>query len=188
MSTLRRFLFVALAVSLAFPAVGQVTEPLAADALSRYRAESLRVIPRAFGMSEQLWRGDQEVSPGFFGGDAEDLFGTSPRAMEAMEDYRTFRIAGFSLWAAGLAALIADLALVLAEHPSVIDEGGETTGLYWGLLIGGLVTGAGGGLLVQSAQGYLGDAIEFHNEDLAQRLQQASQGSPALKLSFTTGF
>jgi hypothetical protein len=140
--------------------------------LEQYRAQAL-------GTRYSFWKGlkvvrqGQEVDPGFFGGDAELFFGSSPSAMESMDSYRAMRIAGTTLWAAGLAVLVTQLILVATHSELFIRssaEGGGIKPAFWGMLIPAAVAGITGGMLMQGANGYLSDAIQHHNDDLAARL------------------
>jgi len=110
------------------------------------------------------------------------VFAGSPRALDSMSTYRTMRIAGTTAYVVGLGLLITDIVLLLTRSDSVVgtNSQGETDSvkpLAWGLLISGGVLGIGGGIAMQGANGYLSDAVEQYNTDLANRLKAGAGNS-----------
>jgi hypothetical protein len=141
--------------------------------LAQYRAREL-YLRYSWFPGLQLMRAGRVEELGYFGAGADEIFADSAAALESMRAYRTKRIVGTILYVAGLAAIVTDLVLLLADSNLLLekDRSGRATSikpLYWGLLIPGGVVGVTGGVLMQSANGSLGDAIDRYNHDLARR-------------------
>ena len=156
--------------------------------LDRYREGALTLEMGFF--SQSISRNGKELELGFLGGDHEKIFAGSPRALDAMEDYETMRIAGFTMWAAGLATLVAELVILLANPDTLMDPTGvlgqrEPNTLFWVLLASGTGVGLVGGVVQQGANAHLSDAIKYFNEDLYQRLRSGGQG---VSLRVSTAF
>jgi hypothetical protein len=150
--------------------------------LARYRAQALQARFSAWS-GLKVTRAGEPVELGFFGGRYREVFANSAEAREAMGTFRTLRISGTVLWAAGLAALLTDIVLVAAESDLVLDETTqglvverEVNTLFWGLFIGGAVVGMTGGVMMQGANGYLSDAVIHHNDALYRQLSASRQG------------
>lgn len=165
--------------------------PEAGDALARYRAAVVDIRP-AFGTFNgfELKQAGQVVEVGFFGGEAEALFAGSPAALDAMADFRSRRVLGTSMWAAGLAVLMGTLVLTLTESDLVYEKNAnglisDTTTTFWALLGGGAAVGIAGGLIMQSATEPLGTAVDAWNEHAHQRARGAGNTPTALRLGGT---
>ncbi len=172
---------------LAAPAGAQDKAP---SDLDRYRAQSLEFrIEPGWGGGIQLYKGGVQMDPGFFGQDAEHVFGDSQEAMEKMEAYTTMRISGMALYATGLSALLVELVLLVVAPETIVDEGAgnQVKPLFWGLLAGGTVVSAAGGVLLGVSQYHLSDAVRHYNDDLYQRLKNPGQTS-GFGLTLRTGF
>lgn len=144
--------------------------------LEQYRAESLSLGSAAW-KGVVLRRGAKRIELGFFGGDGEEIFDGSPKALEEMATYRTLRITGFTMWVAGLATLVSELVILLVDEELLIEPAvfGSPSGpkpLFYGLLIGGTVVGVAGGAMMGAANWFLSDAVDHYNADLYQRLRR----------------
>ena len=138
-----------LALTLALPVVGRAqpaapaSAPEIGDALGRYRATAVDIRPEFGALGGfRLTQGGAPIEVGFFGGDAEAVFGASPAAMEAMAAYRTRRVLGTTLWAAGLTVLLGTLVLTLTESELIYEKSAsgllvEPSGAFYALLGGG---------------------------------------------------
>lgn len=163
--------------------------PPSDSALTRYKRNQLSTRLSIFG-GLKLMRNGAKLDVGFFGGNRHQIFASSPSALEAMESYRKLRIAGAVLWGAGMAAMIAELVLLIADHDVLIDKslsGNSIKPLFWAILVPSTVVGMTGGLMLQGANGYLSDAIEHYNNDLYRRLAAETAGR-RIGLSWRTSF
>jgi len=61
------------------------------------------------GFGTSVGQNGEKVELGYFGGNIDDWFKDVPEALESARKFRTQKIAGFTMWAVGLAALLADL-------------------------------------------------------------------------------
>lgn len=167
--------------------------PGARDALDEYLERSLEIrVEQGFFSSVTVYQNGAPIDLGFFGGSAEDFFAGSPDALESAGTFRLLRVLGFSLWLAGLTTLVVEVALLLTDAfgdtDLVLDLDGPTP-LFWGLMIGGLVTGGAGATMLQAAPGYLGDAVVFHNRDLLREIRGARAELPRVPtLGYTFRF
>jgi hypothetical protein len=148
--------------------------------LERYRAEELVFrISSGWGGSLQILKDGVEADPGFFGEDADAVFGSSPRGLESMETFRTLRISGLTMSALGIATLLTELVLSVAAQDELVDPDGiegRPRPLFWVLLIGGTVLGTSGSVLIGLSNRHLSDAVQHYNDDLYERLKPASLG------------
>lgn len=157
------------------------------DALGQYRAGALS-LDYDFFTGVRVTRNGLEASPGFFGGDAQQVFDGSPAALDDMDTYRTLRITGTTLWATGLALLVSELVLLAVDQSSMIDPDAGATPLFYGLLGGGAALGLVGGGLMQGANSYLSDAVHHYNADLEERLRRQAGTGPQLRFAITQRF
>ncbi|MFT7578458.1 MAG: H+/gluconate symporter-like permease [Myxococcota bacterium] len=171
-----------LLVSLAFAGSAWGQTPL-----ERYRAESFQL--RIDWQQPVLMRAGAEADLGFFGQNGDALFALSPEALESIDTYQTMRTVGFTFWAIGLTTLSAMIVMLLVDDEIFIDKSGGTDALkplFWGLLIGGGVTGMGGALVMTGANSHLSDAVGHHNDDLNGRLGGSAAFTP--RITVTTQF
>lgn len=144
--------------------------PTGAELLDRYRMGAFSTRFELF-KGLVLSRSGQDVDVGFFGGNAEELFGESPRAMEDMTTFTQMRTVGTTFYAVGLGALLTELVLLPNDSGTFVSpHDGQPTVVFWTTLVGGAVLGMTGALLMQGANSYLSDAMENYNTDLARRL------------------
>ena len=109
----------------------------------------------------------EEMALGFFGGNVETYFDGSPEALEAARSFSTYKTVGFTMWSIGLAALLADLGIlihVMAENDGRVYA--DNFPLIFGLLIGGTAVGLPGALLFQQANSRLVEAVNTYNAAL----------------------
>ena len=152
--------------------------PKGPSALSQYRQQEFSTRFR-FWEGQQLLRGGEPADLGYFGGNGDSLFALSPTALEDIHRFRTMRITGTALYVVGLGLLVTELVLVAQRSPLVVEENAdgkaaEPKPLFWALFLPGTAAGLTGGVLMQSANSYLSDAVEHYNADLAQRLERQS--------------
>jgi len=146
--------------------------------LDEYRARELHT-RFSFWTGQTLFRGGRPVDVGYFGGGSDEIFAGSPGALDSMSTFQTLRIGGTTAYVVGLGLLVTDIVLLATQSSAVVgknSEGGADSvkPLAWGLLVSGGVLGIGGGIAMQSANGYLSDAVEQYNADLASRLKGES--------------
>jgi hypothetical protein len=158
-----------------------------ADPLAKYRERALS-LEVGFFTGARVTRAGQDAHPGYFGDDAEVVFDGSPAALADMETFRTLRITGTTLWAAGLALLVTDLVLLAVDQPALIDSDNNATPLFHGLLGSGVALGVVGGSLMQGANSYLSDAVQHYNTDLEGQLRRQSGSTLQLRLMVTHHF
>jgi hypothetical protein len=96
-----------------------------------------------------------------------------------MSTYRTLRITGTAAYVVGLGLMVTDIVLLVSGNNSVVnrDTRGQVTlikPLYLALFIPGAVLGISGAIAMQGANGYLSDAIDQYNTDLAKQLKGTS--------------
>jgi hypothetical protein len=155
---------------------GQLRE--VAPALDSYRAGALDG-RFSFWHGFQLTRAGQDVDLGFFGGNAEAIFGASPDAMEKMSTFRTLRTVGTVLFVVGLGAMLTDLVLVADKTSPFYDNSVQPA--FEAMLLGGLVVGLSGSLMIAGANSYLSDAMDLYNRDLYDRLRGNSGASARVR-------
>lgn len=162
------------------PARAQAPSPV--DPLNAYRQQALGA-RFSFWNGLQLVRDGSVVKLGFFGGGREELFAGSPAALDSIDGYRRLRIGGTIMWIAGLATLVAELALLAVDRDLLI-AGESVRPLFWGMLVPGAVVGVAGGIMMQGANGYLSDAIQRYNDDLYRRLSAGRRVMLGLRRRF----
>ena len=164
--------------------------PSAGEVLENYRRRELYTRYAAWS-GQDLMRGGKSVELGYFGGNFESIFAGSPAALEEVRKFRTQRIIGTTFYATGLAILITEFVLILAPSNFLVekDSHGHPTDMHAGpfavMALSGTALGLTGALLMQGANGYLSDAVDRYNADLARQLgAQATLGrrSPMLRL------
>lgn len=156
--------------------------PGARDALDEYLERSLEIrVEQGFFSPVTVYQNGSPVELGFFGGGGEALVANSPDALDAIGTFRVLRVLGFSLWLAGVATLVVETALlfvdIFGDSDLLVDLDGPKP-LFWGLLIGAAVTSGAGGIMLQAAPGYLGDAVVHHNRDLLREIRGARAELP----------
>lgn len=166
--------------------------PRGPSALSQYRQQELSTRFR-FWEGQELLRGGAPVEFGYFGGNGETLFAASPTALDDIHRFRTMRITGTALYVVGLSLLVTELVLISSRSPLIVQEKTEAEAahpkpLFWALLLPGTAASLTGGILMQSANSYLSDAVEHHNADLARRLDQQSRAPRGLFLRYQGAF
>lgn len=158
--------------------------PVAEPPLEAYRAEVIDFrIEGSWAPRLKLFRGGEEMDPGFFGGDAELVFGTSPGAMEHMETFRTYRITGLALYLTGLSVLVAELVILVVDPELLVDSsqrGDPVRPAFWAMTVGGTVVSVVGGFFIGASNLHLSRAVQTHNEDLYERVREASPGPQTL--------
>jgi hypothetical protein len=142
-----------------------------APALDSYRAGALDG-RFSFWHGFELTRAGRGVDLGFFGGNADAIFGASPGAMEKMSTFRTLRTVGTVLFVVGLGAIVTDAVLVASKTSPFYENGVQPA--FDAMLLGGLVVGMGGSLMIAGANSYLSDAMDLYNRDLYDRLRASS--------------
>ncbi len=159
--------------------------PSGTNALDEYLARSmeLRFEPGMFSQFE-VYQNGAPIGLGFFGGGYEEIFHGSPDALDSMSTYQLLRAVGFPLWLAGTVALTVQLAILLVdvfEDTDILVNPSGPKPAFYGLLIGGAVTGIAGGTMMQAAPSYLNDAVLYYNRDLLRELrgQRAELPHPA---------
>ena len=178
--------YMAVALFLSSTSSAQAQEkPAGADLtqeLHSLRKNSLQVVGTpSFFTNIAIERDGQRIDIGAFGSDAAPFFTERGLARASLQAFRTKKITGVTLWSVGLAALAADLALIIsdARAPYALER---HMPLQWGLLIGGALTGVTGGVLTEVAQGHLLEAVSQHNSALLDDVIEQST-HPALGLS-----
>lgn len=166
--------------------------PRGPSALSQYRQEEFSTRFR-FWEGQELLRGGAPVELGYFGGNGDKLFAASPTALDDIHRFRTMRITGTTLYVVGLSLLVTELVLISSRSPLLVQEKTETEAahpkpLFWALFLPGTAASLTGGVLMQSANSYLSDAVEHHNADLARRLDQQSRAPRGLFLRYQGAF
>lgn len=167
--------------------------PGAKDALDQYLERSLELrFEQGMFSPFEVYQNGTSIDLGFFGGGYESVFAGSPDALEAMSTYQILRAVGLPLWIAGMLTLTVEVVLLLVdalEGTDILMEPGGPKPLFYGLLIGGGVVGVAGGIMIQAAPSYLGDAVLYHNRDLLREIrgQRAELARPAT-LAFSFSF
>lgn len=140
------------------------------DPLDRFRDRMIEYRPESFINSAYLLKGGRVIDIGYFGQNAEMHFGESAAALNEMDTYFDFRVAGFTLWLTGIAALTVDFILLLAAEDTVTNENSEGqrsgNGVFWGLFGGGTALSITGNILMVEANTYLNRGIDNYNADL----------------------
>lgn len=122
----------------------------------------------------EVYRNGAPIELGFFGGNYETVFDGSPDAIDSMSSYQLLRAIGFPLWLAGTIMLTVELAIVMVdafEDTNILVDPSGPKAAFYGLLIGGAVTGIAGGTMMQAAPSYLSDAVLYYNRDLIRELR-----------------
>ena len=157
--------------------VASAPAPTAIEAARDIRTNGLSVgLYAGFFTPIGLYRDGALIDIGIFGGDARRYFDESAIVAEHLRDFRHQKIAGVTLWSAGLAALVADLAMVCAtaSNRSVYHD---NEAVYWGLLGGGVATSLVGAIVLNSANHSLQSAVNTHNEVLLNKYLPAPERS-----------
>lgn len=153
--------------------------------LDAYRRGEIEMRPSTGGFSPVVLRqAGVELEVGLVGGNAQAIFDGSPRALVAMDEFRNKRTLGVTLWAVGLTALLVDVVLITSGSSLVWEDESGMLGLgptYWGLLLGGGLSGVVGGFLIQGANHDLGAAVDAYNEDLYLRLRGDPPSGPTAR-------
>jgi len=136
-----------------------------------------------------LYQGGREVELGVFGTEYETVFAGSPDAIDAASRYNTMKAVGWSVWAIGLAGLVAELVVLLVAEDILVDEfSGEPTGLFTSWLLISTAVGVAGGIVVQLSATHLSDAVQAYNRDLFQELNPAPSQQSSIGISVSTRF
>jgi hypothetical protein len=144
------------------------------DPLEEYRAREL-FAKYSFWQGLKIFCGEKPLDLGLFGSNYKEIFAGSPAALDSMSNYRKMRITGSFLWDAGMILLITDLILIATRSSSVIREDAQgnrsNKPLFWVLFASGGVLSFSGVFIGAGATGYLTDAIEQYNADLALKIR-----------------
>lgn len=165
--------------------------------LDAYRLNAMEV-RSSFWNGLQVYQGGRALDLGFLGGNYDTVFAGYPEALDPASTYHTMKVTGFSLWAVGTATLLATLVLLIADKDLLIEtdrtglvEEQTITPLFWGLLGGGVAVGITGGVLMQSADSYLSDAVGIYNDSLYEFLREMAphhEQARALQLRYRGSF
>ncbi len=152
------------------------------DALTRYRHKAIEMRFSVWNGIE-LVQGGEPVEIGFFGDRADTAFAGSPAALDAVEGFKGLRIGGFAVWSAGLAVLVTEMILLTTESDLLVetdqyDRTEVKSGPFTVMLVAGATLGITGGVMLQGANGYLNDAVDAFNEDLARRISGRTASTP----------
>ena len=135
-----------------------------------------------------LYQGGTEVELGIFGSEYETVFAGSPDAIESASRYNTMQGVGWSVWAIGVAGLVAEIVVLLVAEDVLVDEfTGDVTGLFTAWTLASTVVGVAGGIVLQVSSTHLSDAVQAYNRDLFDELDGAPQQT-SIGLSLTGRF
>lgn len=147
--------------------------------LATYRDLALMTKPSFFGGVE-LYRGDQRLDLGHWGGRGAHIFRNSADALGQLRLYRRLRISATVLFVTGSLLVLTDIVMLVAGVPALARSATTTAGsltevrpLFWGLLAGGGSLMFAGHWVGSAAAVFLDHAVDRHNAELSQRLMLA---------------
>ena len=146
-----------------------------AQAQARQDGDALDYVQRNL-MSIQLhWsgisikKGAMTSGVGFFSFGIERFFEESPAALNLAVTSRRLMVGGTIVWALGLAALVAELVIILVDFNLIRGNIAGLSPLFWGLMISGTAVSMLGGILMSASRIFLSRAVDVYNRDLFRR-------------------